>query len=221
MPPLFDRSQNQCSAQVLVGGVILEVAVEQLAQHLGLDQAADRVGYGVVALHQVGHEQPVALLRRGDHLVGLRDGHRQRLLADHVLAGPEGLHRLGVVQERRRGDVDEIDVVASQHLPTSSMSGMPNRCGRGIGGLPVRPGHARQRHARDLGELLEGIEPETSAADHSQADSTVVHRRSFRQGRGVSHSLVITPIFPGFRARVNSGSFPGYTGGASIDGRGD
>ena len=151
-------------------------------------------------------------MRHGDHLVGLGDGHRQRLLADHVLAGPEGRHRLRVVQERRRGDVDEIDVVARQHRADVLDVGDAEPLRRGMRGRPVRAGHARERHPRHLGELLEGVEPEAAAPDHPQTDFTVVHQRSFRQGRGVSHSLVITPIFPGFRVGVNSGRIPGYTG---------
>ena len=56
------------------------------------------------------------LPRRRDHGVGLLDRHRQRLLADDVLAGLEGGHRLRMVQERRSGDVDQVDVVAGQEL---------------------------------------------------------------------------------------------------------
>ena len=94
--------------QVLVGRVVLERRVQQLAKRLGLDQAAHGVEDRVVALHEVGDEQHVARTRQRDHLVGLFEREGERLLADHVLAGFKRQQRVRVVQERGCGDVDEV-----------------------------------------------------------------------------------------------------------------
>ena len=115
---------------------------------------------------------PVGL---GDHLVGLRDGHRQRLLADHVLARAKGLERLGMVQERGRGDVHEVDVVAREHLADILDVRDAEPPGRRQRRFPVRPGHAGQRHARHLGELLQRVQAESAAANHTQSDFTIAH----------------------------------------------
>ena len=61
----------------------------------------------------------------------------------------------------------------ARSLSTSSMSGMPNRSGRGRG-LAVRSRHAGQLHPGHLCELLEGVEAETAAADHTDSDLAVV-----------------------------------------------
>ena len=57
-----------------------------------------------------------ALLARGDHLLGLGRGHRQRLLAQHVLAGGGGAPRpLGVEVVGQR-DVHRFDVGVGEQL---------------------------------------------------------------------------------------------------------
>ena len=57
--------------QVLVRGVVLERAVQHLAQHPGLDQPGHGVEKRVVPLHEIGDQQPVLLPGSGDQLVGL------------------------------------------------------------------------------------------------------------------------------------------------------
>ena len=67
------------------------------------------------------HRRDVAELEshrghRAVHLLGLRDGERERLFAQHVLAGGQrGEHRR-VVVERRRSDRDDVELDAGQHL---------------------------------------------------------------------------------------------------------
>ena len=130
--------------------------MQQVAQSLRLDQAFDGVEQRVVALHQVGHEHAVVLSCDRDQGVGLLDRHRQRFLADHVLAGFERREGLRIVQKRRGGDVDQVDVGhGPRSLSTSSMSGMPNR--RGGGRPPMRSRHPASR--RHLGKLLKGKSP--------------------------------------------------------------
>ena len=58
--------------------------------------------------------------RRRDHLVGLVDGARDRLLDEDVLAGLRRGDRLLGVERVRRADVDGVDVVASDHRRQSS-----------------------------------------------------------------------------------------------------
>ena len=53
--------------QVLVRGIVLKVTVQRLAQDFRLDQAAHRFVDRIVPLHQIGHEQPVALTGGRDH----------------------------------------------------------------------------------------------------------------------------------------------------------
>ena len=87
MPPLLERSQNQCCGpEPLVGGVVLEVAVQEVAERLPVDQRFDRVEERVVALHQVRGQQQAAFAGRGDQFVGLFERDGQRLFADDVLA---------------------------------------------------------------------------------------------------------------------------------------
>ena len=77
-----------------------------------LDCVVDRV----VPLHQVDRQQPVSLASDRDHGVGLFERHRQRFLADDVLAGFEGCEGLGIVQKRRSRDIDQVDVISCQQL---------------------------------------------------------------------------------------------------------
>ena len=145
--PVFGR-------QVLVGGVVLEGAVQEVAQDPAADQLPDGVEERVVALHQVGDEQPVVAAGGGDHLVGLRDGQGQRLLADDVLAGLQSHQRLGMVQEGRGRDVDQIDVVAAQQGGDVLDVRNAEAAGSGEGGGAMRAGHADELDTADLSEVL-------------------------------------------------------------------
>jgi hypothetical protein len=154
--------------QIFVRRVVFKVSVKQLAQDLILDQVLDGVEQGVVPLHQVGHEYPVALPCHGDQGIGLRDRHGQRLFANDVLAGLKGSERLRKVEEWRRCDVDHVDVVASQERFDILDVGNAEPPRGGTGGLSVGTRHSRQFHARYLRKLLKGVEPETPAADYAQ-----------------------------------------------------
>ena len=142
--------------------------MEHLAQHPGLDQPAHGVEERVVPLHQVGDQQPVPLPGGGDQLVGLGDGQGQRLLDDHVLAGLQGGHRLRVVEERRGGDVDHVQVVAAEELAEVVDVLDPEPGGRGQRRGPVGAGHADELDPGHLRELLEREQAEPAAADHAQ-----------------------------------------------------
>ena len=157
--------------QALVGGVVLEVAVQHLARAPGTRSAGDRVEERVVALHEVGDEQGRSRARAAAIISSAwADGQRQGLLADDVLAGLQGGHRLRVVEERRRGDVDEVEVVAPRRSSTSSTFSIPNRAAAASDGGPVGAGHADELDAGHLGELLEREQAEAAAADHAQSN---------------------------------------------------
>jgi len=75
-------------------------------------------------------------------------------------------------------DVDEIDVVA----PEERVDGFDVRDaeppGRGLGRRAVRAGHRHQAHARDLSELLEGVEAEATGTDNAETDRVLAHEDS-------------------------------------------
>ena len=201
--------------QVLVGGVILEVTVQHLAEHLRSDQAADRVVDGIVPLHQVGDDEEVALASLRDHGVGLFDGHRQRLLADHVLAGRSAAIAWAMVEERRCGDIDQVDVVASQQLVDLLDVGNAEPRAAAIGRLSVSARHAGQLHPGHLGELLERIETETTAADHAHPDFCLTHVISVPHG-GIPCTRFTSHIVPLDDEPVNSAASSRVVAGVGI-----
>lgn len=93
-----------------------------------------------------------------------------------MLARGYGPHGLIVVQERRRGDVDRVDVVALQQgIDAAGVTDieLPRRPGR------VFAGHVRygdQFHTRYPNELLECEQAETAATDRSEPDLAATHR---------------------------------------------
>lgn len=100
-PALCAIPEPMLGRKMFIGGVVLEVAMEHLAQRLGFDQPVDRVNQRVVALHEVGDDQHVARFRQGDHRVRLLNGQSQRLFANDVLGRLQGEHGLGMMEERR------------------------------------------------------------------------------------------------------------------------
>ena len=72
------------------------------------------------------------------HLLGLLDGVRQRLLAEHVLAGLQGGDRDLGVAVTGGADVDQVDVVALDQLAAS-----PSRSRRSRTDRPPRPPRRR------------------------------------------------------------------------------
>ncbi len=85
---------------------------------------------------------------------------------------------LRIVQERRRGDVDQVDVIAGQELVDVFDVGNAEPPRGGQGRLSMRSRHSGQLHARHLGKLLKGVEPKTPAADHAEPDFSRIHGHS-------------------------------------------
>ena len=157
-------------AEPLVGGVVLEVAVQEAAQRLPVDQRFDRVEERVVALHQVRGQQQAAFAGGGHQFVGLLDRDGQRLFADDVLAVLECGQRLLVMQKRRRGDIDQVDVVAIEQrfdlldVRHAEAAGGGHRC------FAMRSRHGDRLHARQLREMLQGKQAEPATADYAQSN---------------------------------------------------
>ena len=84
----------------------------------------------------------------------------------------------GIVEKRRGGDVDQVNVVAGQELVDVLDVGNAESPRGGQSRLAMRSGHSGQLHARHLGELLEGVEPEAATADHAQPDFSWIHHQS-------------------------------------------
>ncbi len=79
------------------------------------------------------------------HLLGLLDGVRQRLLAQHVLARLERSDRDLGVAVARRADVHQVDVVAPDQRPPVGLDRGPaeavGRRAGGVRGAPAQGGH--------------------------------------------------------------------------------
>src|SRR5208337_3276807 len=121
-------------------------------------------------------------------LVRLGHRHRQGFFADHVLAGSECLHCLGMMQEGGRGDVHQVDIITLQHLADILDVGNPEPQCRRMGRWPVCARHAGKLHTRHLGTLLKRVEAEPTTANHAQPDFALVHQSSFPQSLP-SHSI--------------------------------
>ena len=63
------------------------------------------------------HEEPLAAAGGDRHGFGPGQVDRERLLAEHVLAGLEGRHGHLVVEAVGDGDVDRVDIVVGEQLP--------------------------------------------------------------------------------------------------------
>jgi len=119
------------------------------------------------------------------HRAGLRDGVRERLLAEHVLARAQRRDRdLGVRCTRAR-DVDERNVVACDEPPPVGLGGRPPeplRRGTDLDGVAAaQRGHARHEwrveRARDGAPRLRMRGAHERIAHHADADLAPAIRR--------------------------------------------
>ena len=86
------------------------------------------------------HQEPVVLAGQPDHLLGVGRVERERLLAEHVLAGLEAQPGVVEVEGVRRRDVDDVDVRVRHQLlvgavrrartPRRTPARRPGRCSR-------------------------------------------------------------------------------------------
>ena len=117
-----------------------------------------------------GCQQQAALSGDGKHLVSLGGQQGRGLLDEDVLARLQCLHRLGIMQERRRGDVDKIDVRHLEQRFDLHNIGHPKTARSSAGRLRVTAGHAHEAHAGKLGELLHSKQTESATADDAEPD---------------------------------------------------
>jgi hypothetical protein len=118
-----------------------------------------------------GHaDQPGLLGGQGDAL-GAGPAVRQRDLHLHVLAGPQGGHRLLGVQRSGAGQDDRVDVVAGQHLVQLGAGVRRAIAGRDLLGLLDRGAHHRTDHrVVDHREGVEVLDAEGPGPDEGDPD---------------------------------------------------
>ncbi len=180
--------QTPRQGRVLVRDPVLEV----LRAHVphGADAAVghelarelDRRHAAVGEAHHRDLPAPRGGLGGRDHLLGLGDRVRERLLAEHVLAGLERGDRDLGVGVAGRAHVDEVDVVPADERLPARLRGLPAEPLRG-GGDRLRVAAAEDPHPRVEGEVEEpgggppGLRvrcPHERVPDHADAELRAV-----------------------------------------------
>ena len=88
---------------------------EDVAEVPLLDHAGDVLHRRRVAVGVVAHQDAALLGGDGEHLLGVTDAGRDRLLDQHVLAGAQGPHGEIAVRGRRSGDGDGLHGRVVEH----------------------------------------------------------------------------------------------------------
>ena len=155
--------------RVAVGAVHHQRCTDGAAGERRLQRA---VG-SIVATHEADLDQAPAELHLGleDAQAGILRG-RQRLLAEHRLAGGDAGQHIFLVRTAPRGDDDGIDrLVGDQLLPGGKGLCTRQAVGHGLGPGGVDVGHRDHGAARQhLGQASDMILP-----DHADADDTHIH----------------------------------------------
>ena len=81
-----------------------------------------------------------------------------------------------MVQEWRRGDIDQVDVRPLQQGIDLLDVGNPEAFRRSLRSLPVRACHSGEPDAGHLCEVLKREESEAATADDAESDRLFVHR---------------------------------------------
>ena len=140
------------------------------------DQLADLLHRRRVEKRVVDHQGEAAAVRLVDQVQDLVGGLGQRLLDQHVLAGPQRRQRQLVVGMDRRGDRDGIDARVPQQVAEVM--------GRHDIGMEApalgQVGCAQVGHADDAGglagrEIANEVRPPVAVADDADADRCVAH----------------------------------------------
>ena len=150
----------------------VDADVVGLADGAGTDEAPDLLHAVGVAEDEGDHADEAAGARLAGHLGGEggREGHR--LLAEDVLAGAQGRHRVGVVVVVRRRHRHGVDVVAGEE-GVEVVGGLRHAGarGHGLGAFEVAAEEGDDLtvgvsvHAGDMGHLGEG-----GGAQHGHPD---------------------------------------------------
>ncbi len=133
-----------------VGGAVVEGAADAAF----VDDLAGQGDGRHAAVVEPDHVRHAGVLDGPDHLLGLGDVPRQRLLAEHHLAGAGGGDGDLLVGVVGRADVDQIDVGRLDHLaPVGLDAFVAPDLGEGLGLFGVAPADDLQR-----GAVLDGEE---------------------------------------------------------------
>jgi hypothetical protein len=81
-----------------------------------------------------------------------------------------------MMQKRRGGDVDQIDVIAPQQRVHVLHVRDPESPCNGLGSGPMRASHRNPPDPWDLRKVLQGIQPEAPGTDDPQPDLALTHR---------------------------------------------
>ncbi len=139
------------------------------------------------------HQEHSRLRAGGDHLVGLRQRARERLLADHVLAGRRGRNRDVAMQVVGGADADDVDVRLLDQRPVVGVVAGDAVLGREALGVPrSRRGDAAQAGGGHRLERLGVALGDEARPD--QSDPDIPHGISLPQGfRLVSDNAATRP----------------------------
>ena len=109
-PPPSSGANSRCLRVLLEPLAVVGDDVDDLAQRAVGQQPPDLAHVREEARPHRLHQEELALPRLGDELHRLGGVHRERLLAQHVLARAQGEQRVLVVHRVRRADVDGVDL---------------------------------------------------------------------------------------------------------------
>ena len=112
--------------------------------------------YGVIDVMEGLDQATTARPAGGHHRPGLRRSHRERLLAEHVLAGFESEKRIPTVIVRGQGIVDKIDIPVRDQVLIALIKAWYFVCPRE--GLGLSGPRRRDRHDLDIPSSCRGLE---------------------------------------------------------------
>jgi hypothetical protein len=164
-------------AEVLVAGQVLEGEAAGRAEQLTPQPVQQRV-QGVAAQHVVDREAGRARPGgRPQHLGGVLQPRRQRLLAEHVPAGGQRVQHQPGVAGRRGGDRHHPHpAVGEQPLRRDGVQAVGGGQRRGALGVPV--GDRHRLEARQLPGGVQDRRPEAPAPDQAEPESRSGPRRA-------------------------------------------
>jgi len=137
--------------------------------------------------HECLHQQPARVLGGVEGVLGVDGGSRERLLAEHVLAGLERADRPLDVHRVREGDVQRLDLRVFEQLFVGSVGALDPPFLRVVVGTFLSA--ARDRHELDLRRLLR-------SGDHFPID---VRRRDDAPPNRIRHAPVLSLVEPELR----------------------
>ena len=120
---------------------------ERAAGEAGILDGAELSHADAVAVLEDRREEAAGLADLGDERVGLAQARRQRLFADHRLAGVERAHAGVEMQVRRQADVDDVDGTVREDRVEI----------RGGGHAGMFGGHRRAALGVEIAEGVDGV----------------------------------------------------------------